>query len=166
MQRHGSSGNKMKRSSKKSSNRQSLDKQSLFKRLMGVFLNKYFMKFVITGILATILNYGVFYVLLQFFGVYYLISSSTGYISGVLLGFYINKKWTYESKTKAYKKEIAQYFVVYLISLLVGLGILKLEVSVLHIHPLIANVFMIGVTTIMNFLGTRYFVFRETKKKK
>jgi len=135
------------------------------KDLIGIFLSKHFLKFAIVGGFATILNYGLFFALFKLFNVNYLISSATGYISGVILGFYLNKTWTFESESKEYVPEVIKYFIVYAISLVVGLGLLKILVSYLNIHPLVANIGVIGCTTIMNFIGTKFFVFQKKNEK-
>ena len=121
-----------------------------------------FTKFCLVGGLSTIVNYAVFYVLFQFLGINYLISSALGYISGVFIGFNLNKKYTFQSKSKEYIVEIIKYFMVYTVSLFLGLAVLKGQVTILGINILIANVFTIGFTTMTNYIGSRYIVFHES----
>jgi putative flippase GtrA len=81
-----------------------------------------FIKFLLVGGAATILNYSVFLALYEFFDVHYLISSGTGYISGVVFGFYFNKIFTFESGSDNYYEEGAAYFAIYTASLLMSLA--------------------------------------------
>ena len=130
----------------------------LFKREVG----KQFIKFCLIGLESTVLNYLIFLILLHFLFVNYLIASAIGFISGTIFGFFFNKLWTFESKRKS-KVEIGPYFLVYLFSLGVGLLALKFIVSFMDIKPIIANVPVLVLTTIINFFGTKILVFKNKK---
>lgn len=97
--------------------------------------------------------------LLQIFSVHYFASSLLGYISGLIFGYALNRQWTFSSLIKNKAKEFSLYLGVYLFSLVTGLIVLRAVVEILHIHPLVSNVFAIGVSTVLNFLGLKYFVF-------
>ncbi len=116
-------------------------------------------KFLIVGGFSTILNYAIFYGLYKLIGIYYLLSSAIGFLSGVVFGYFFNKTWTFQSKSKA-RMEIVKYYLVYIFSLFFSLVILRIEVEYFMINPLIANIITISITTIINFAGTKFFVFR------
>lgn len=119
-------------------------------------------KFIIIGIFATIINYLCFYVLYNFVHINYMLSSAIGFLSGVIAGFPFNKNWTFKSN-KHSMKVIIPYITVYLISLILSLILLKIQVEILNINPKIANFICICFTTVTNFLGTKIFVFRNSK---
>lgn len=123
----------------------------------------HFPKFVVVGIVSTIFNYTLFYILFSIFGINYLVSSAGGYLFGVIVGFCLNKIFTFGSKSKRYVLEVSKYFSVYVVSLFLGLGLLKLLVH-FGVNILLANVFNIGLTTITNYLGSKYLVFFWKKK--
>lgn len=120
------------------------------------------LKFVIIGIYATVINYLIFYVLYNFLGVNYTISSAVGFIAGVVCGFPFNKNWTFESNKQSYKI-ILPYIAVYCISLILSLILLNIQVVYMHINPKLANFICICFTTVTNFVGTKIFVFKKTK---
>jgi len=128
-------------------------------RILHLPLTRQFIKFCMVGGVSTIFNYALFFVLFTF-GVHYLIASGSGYILGVFLGFLLNKRFTFESTSKRYDFEFFKYILVYGISLFIGLGFLRLLVS-LGISVLLANAFTIALTTTTNFLGSRFFVFER-----
>ena len=74
-------------------------------------------KFGIVGILSTVFNYGVFAFLYKIVSVHYILSSITGYVSGLLLGYFINKNWTFINQVDKSKNYIVDYFTVYVVSL-------------------------------------------------
>jgi putative flippase GtrA len=117
-----------------------------------------FVRFVIIGLLSTALNYGIFFFLLQL-NVNYMWASAVGYISGVLAGFVFNKNWTF-TKSSSNKSYLFKYLLLYAVSLGVSLLFLNLTVGKAGMDAKIANFFCIVLTTIINFAGTKYVVFK------
>lgn len=118
-----------------------------------------FIKFCIVGVIATLVNYGFFYLFLNQLKVHYLLSSSFGFICGLIVGYPLNKYWTFSSKEKAVS-HAAPYLAIYLFSLILSLFFLKIAVDYFKLLPEIANVLVIGLTTCTNFIGTKFFVFK------
>jgi len=135
---------------------QNLIESEWFKRTHNQFI-----KFVIVGILSTIINYACFYIFLEFLSVYYLVASSIGFISGVFIGYKLNKSWTFSVKESFSKRDVAKYYVVYIISLILSLIFLKITVDFIGINSKIANIIAIGITTCTNFIGTKFLVFKK-----
>jgi putative flippase GtrA len=128
-------------------------------RINKEFLDKV-LKFGLVGVIATLLNYGSFYLLYKIFGSHYLLSSVTGYISGVLLGYFLNKYWTFVKQVDISKNYLVGYFLVYLVSLVVSQLFLLVLVEVMFLNPLVSNIFAICVSTVLNFTGSNYLVFK------
>jgi len=120
-----------------------------------------FYKFIAVGIWSTIINYGVFYILLEFLNVNYLIASAAGFISGVYAGYGFNRKWTFKAKQEKKYTGIIKYYAVYIVSLILSLLFLKVVVVIVGIDPKIANILAIGLTTCTNFVGIKKFVFKR-----
>ena len=121
-------------------------------------------KFGIVGILSTVFNYSVFAFVYRIVNVHYIPSSITGYVSGLLLGYLLNKNWTYIDQVDKSKSYIIGYLVVYAVSLASSQALLFILVEFLLITPLHANIFAIVLSTMMNFLGTNFFVFKNTRE--
>lgn len=129
----------------------------MYKKLM----KSSFVKFVVVWGISTVINYTVFYVLLIFFLINYLYSSAIWYISGLIFWYFFNKLWTFEVKTKHNIEEIGKYLCVYIGSLIISLIVLNILVETAWINPLIANVLVIGLTTVMNYIWIKYLVFNK-----
>ena len=127
--------------------------------MLSIFQKKIF-KFFVVAFLATFLNYLIFYFLLEALNVDYRISSATGIISGVFLGYYLNSKWTFQ-KSKKSKSKIVKYYAVYLTSLLISIYCLQLFVSKAGMDARIGNILCICSTFCTNYIGTRFWVFKE-----
>ena len=121
-------------------------------------------KFGIVGILSTIINYGVFVFLYKVINVYYLISSISGYVLGLLFGYYINKNWTFSAQIIQKKVYIIKYVNVYLISLVSSQSFLFFLVEFWSIRPQYANILAIVLSAVINFSGINLLVFNKTEK--
>ena len=120
-----------------------------------------FLKFIVVGLFSAIINYGLFYLLLKMANINYLISSLCGFIAGVFGGFYLNKNWTYNDKNNKSNSLLWKYFSLYLFSLLISLIFLKITVDYIALNAEIANLLAIGITTCINFIGTKFVVFKK-----
>ena len=121
-------------------------------------------KFANVGVLSTLLNYSCFYILFSVYSLNYMLSSATGYLLGVFVGFMFNKGWAFQYK-KVSAKEPLQYIILYSFSLFLGLSFLRLLVDEFNIQPEIANIATITLTAITNFLGLRFWVFRKKESR-
>jgi len=129
----------------------------------GLLKNKIsveFYRFIVVGVWSTIINYGIFYILLEFLSVNYLTSSAVGFISGVFAGYGFNRKWTFKVEKEKKNTEIIKYYTVYIVSLILSLLFLKIIVDVVGVDPRIANILAIGLTTFTNFVGIKMVVFK------
>ena len=119
-----------------------------------------FKRFIVVGFFSTIFNYIVF---LTFFSTIfnYLLSSSIGYIAGLISGFIFNKKWTFQFRDQTNSTEVIKYIIVYFLSLVLSLYVLNILVDNMEIDARIANIFVIILTTVTNFLGLKFYVFRK-----
>jgi len=119
-----------------------------------------FSKFLMVGATSTALNYLFFLILLNFLDINFLIASTIGYSVGLVFGYYFNKSWTFKLEQDSNLIKF-KYFLIYMISLLSGLALLNTLVVKLSILIEIANVMVIVYTTLSNFIGTKFLVFKK-----
>ncbi len=122
-----------------------------------------FKKFAVVGFSSTAINYGVFFVLFEFFHVYYALAHVIGYVLGVLFGYAFNRSWTFESVIPKKRYEFILYVSVYIFSLIVSVSVLQILVEQGRLNPLFANVLAIGVSMVINFVGCKFLVFNEKR---
>lgn len=121
---------------------------------------KQFSKFVVVGVLSTIVNYSCFWILLDYLHLNYLLASGSGFMIGVFAGYGLNKSWTFGQKQEVVN-QVTKYYGVYLVSLILGLLLLKALTSFWGLEPKIANIIVIGFTTLTNFAGIKCLVFKK-----
>lgn len=115
-------------------------------------------KFLTVGVICTILNYICFLIFLRFLGVNLLLASSCGYIIGLLFGYSLNRAWTFQSVENSLTNKF-KYLFTYLFSLTVGLIFLQILVKNYGVAAEIANIYVILILTLLNFLGAKFWVF-------
>jgi len=118
-------------------------------------------KFLISGGLSTIINYSIFYFLHNIFNEFYILCSSTGYILGLLFGYFLNKNWTFINQITLNNNYLFPYFLAYFLSLIISQYFLYMLVEHYYFDPKIANFGAIASSTIMNFLSTNFIIFRK-----
>ena len=119
-----------------------------------------FLKIIILGFSSLIVNYSIFFIFYKFLYFHYTLAYGTGFIMGVLSAYKFNKRWTFGIK-KNTKKYFLKYFLIYVFSLFLGLGFLKFLVDYLEIIAEIGNIITICLTTVTNFLGVKFWVFKK-----
>lgn len=126
----------------------------------GVHIHTAAMRFLVVGVVSTIVNYSIYLLLLRGLEIDYLAASASGFLSGVVVGYFLNKNWTYSVKEPTSLVMVARYLSVYVFSLIAGLALLYMLVDGFAVSPLLANIVAIMLTTCTNFLGTKFFAFR------
>lgn len=119
-------------------------------------------RFIGVGIISAVINYSLFYALLFLGSVNYLVSSSVGYLAGLLLGFFLNSNWTF-GRYNLNQDILASYLFVYVSSLSLGLILLRILVHNFYVLPEIANIAILVFTTLSNFIGLKFWVFKRNK---
>jgi len=116
-----------------------------------------FIKFCIVGVTNVIISYTVYFFLIKL-GLYYLLASAIACIIGILNGYIWNLKYVFK-KSKSLNNVI-KFFIVYISSSSINLGIMYICVDVYNMHKLIAPIFAVGVGTIYNFILNKAWTFK------
>ena len=122
--------------------------------------NLQILKFIFTGLIASIINY-IIYVSLLFVFENILIATAFGYLSGLLCSFVLAKIWVFRNRsTLPVLKSFSLFCFVYF------LGGIAMYVVLITSNQVINNykiAWILGalVASINNFLGSKYFSFRK-----
>ena len=79
-------------------------------QLIKIFYDKTFLKFIIVGIIITAVGAGVMFQLYNIFNCSYWISSIMNYVVGSVVSFFLNKYFTFKSKTFSLREVV--YFII------------------------------------------------------
>jgi putative flippase GtrA len=145
-------------------------------------IQKQLIKFFMIGVLATLVDLIVYWILLQIIPMFELdldlvgekfhpdnrdLSKSMSFIIGSLVTYNLNKYWTWKQKDRSHKRFV-KFYTLYGFSLLINVFINKIALFVLHDYDVFANVplkFLIafviatGTSAVFNFIGQKLWVF-------
>ncbi|MBO5487693.1 MAG: GtrA family protein [Eubacterium sp.] len=122
---------------------------------------KELLRFLVGGGSAVIADY-LLYQLFLSAGISVSVAKAGSFCCGATVGFIINKLWTFESHNFD-SREIGKYVMLYAVSACANAIVNKAVLFVTGIG-LFAFLCATGTSTVMNFLGQKFFVFRRTDK--
>jgi len=115
-------------------------------------------RFLLVGGVNTVVGYGFFALFLLFFG--YLASLYLSYAVGVSVAFVLHRRFTFLVSGNVVV-DFVRFVGVYVISLAVNTAVLPLMVEVAGLHPLAAQAVALVVTTLISYVGHKWFSFRR-----
>ena len=118
-----------------------------------------FIKFCTVGAINTIVSLCIYYLLLNL-GV---ISITIGYIISSVCGYFLNKIWVFKKKQDKITESIFKYYILYGSALILNLLCMFILVKLLGLSDKIAPLITLIITTIYNYLFSKFWVFNRQK---
>lgn len=118
--------------------------------------NKELYRFLIVGFTAVAVDYATYNILLNIINT--AMAKGISFICGSVVGFILNKFYTFEKKAFLIS-EIIKYAVLYSCTALINAGINSLVLYIFG-HKLLAFLCATGVSTVLNFIGQKFIVFK------
>lgn len=120
---------------------------------------RHLFRFVVIGVLSVATDF-VCYQLLMAWGLSPHVAKGLSYISGMTVGFFGNKYWTFESNRRSLS-EVFAFCGLYLTTLAINVAINGLVLHLLGSESILpAYLAATAVSTVTNFLGLRLLIFR------
>ena len=131
---------------------------------MGKIFDQTFWKFILVGVINTLVGTVIMFACYNLVGLSYWISSAANYIVGSLVSYYLNKHFTFKSTEKGIKP-VLRFVINIAICYLIAYGVAK---------PLVSNILreqsksiqengamLVGMLLFvgLNYLGQRFFAF-------
>lgn len=118
-----------------------------------------FIKFGLTGVMNTLVDYAVFLVL-SYIGVNIYLSQVASYSCGMLNSYVVNRSWTFNSQKRFFGAQMIRFIVVNLSLLALSLGVLWLGTR-LGYGKLLSKLGATAVTLVLGFIVNRLWVFKN-----
>lgn len=131
-----------------------------------LFTDKIFMKFVMVGIINTLVGTTIMFVFYNVFHLNYWISSASNYIIGSLVSYLLNKNFTFRFREKGYYsllRFIINILTCYLLAYSIAKPIMHWILSDFNktIQENISMLLGMCLFVVFNYLGQRFFAFRK-----
>ena len=139
------------------------------KRLIKKLFDRTFWKFILVGIANTVVGTGIMFLFYNLLHLSYWVSSASNYLFGSILSYFLNKLFTFQNKANT-RETLPRFVINISLCYLLAYGLAKpLAMRLLSDLSLTAqeNIAMVvGMCLFVgfNYLGQRFFVFREQNK--
>ena len=122
-------------------------------------------KYNMVGVVNTLVDFAV-YQLLTFLGLHYGAAQCISYGCGILNSYFFNSRWTFQKDSGRNRGEFAAFVTVNLVSMGLSVLLLKFCYDTLNIQSnLISKAIVTPVVMLVNFSGSKLFVFKNKAKK-
>ena len=134
--------------------------------IISQFTNKTFMKFVMVGVINTIVGTTIMFVFYNVFHLSYWISSASNYFFGSIVSYLLNKHFTFNYHEKGWSS-LLRFTLNILVCYLLAYGIAKplikwiLTETSVTIQENVSMAVGMCLFVVFNYLGQRFFAFKS-----
>ena len=122
-------------------------------------LIKQIIKFGIVGVIATIIDWGIYYICYHYFGIDYKLANVLGFSVSVVFNYLISVRYVFNvDKEKDPKRNFILFIIFSVIGMLLNELILIICVSKLHLHEMLGKVIATGLVMVYNFITRKKFL--------
>ncbi len=126
-------------------------------------LHKEFLRYLVAGGLAFLIDFSLLYLCTEWFGIHYLLSNLIGYGGGFLVAYLLNVKWVFKYRRFTYiPHELGIFLLIALSGILLNEFVLYLLVENEGFNYLLAKIFATGMVFVFNFVARKYFLFSKS----
>lgn len=123
-----------------------------------------FLRYTVVGGLAFVVDFGLLFVLTEYFRMYYLLSATISFIAGLLVNYLISLLWVFKGEGSDNKiKEFTYFALIGLIGLLLNSLFLWLITDCMGVYYMLSKMISAGLVYLWNFGARKYFLFSNKK---
>ena len=135
---------------------------------IGLFTDKTFMKFVMVGVINTIVGSTIMFVFYNLFHLSYWISSASNYFFGSICSYILNKHFTFQYHERGWAslfRFTINIFVCYLLAYGIAKPLMQWILSDFSksIQENVSMLLGMCLFVVFNYLGQRFFAFKNKK---
>ncbi len=116
------------------------------------------LKFGVVGGLAFLIDYGLLYVLTEFVGIHYLISSVISFTVSLIFNYILSIKWVFDVTKKQTAKEITIFVILSVIGLGINQVVMYVGSDLLHIYYMLTKIVATAIVMVWNFVTRKIFI--------
>lgn len=136
----------------------------LIKNLIKKFCTKEIIFYGIFGILTTLVNIAIFYVLTHFIHLEENLSNAIAIVLAVLFAYFTNRKLVFNSTASTVKEklyEFGKFILGRVFTMIVELAGFFLMFNIMHIQELISKILISILVIVLNFFISKFFAFKK-----
>lgn len=122
---------------------------------------KQFIRFIISGMVITVLGISLLYILTEVIHLWYLAASVVSFITIFVVGFSLQKFWAFQNKDMEVIHRQASFSLgMGILNFFLNTALMYLLVTMLAIHYSIAQLIVYGTLGMADFFVYKFFIFR------
>ncbi len=136
------------------------------KDIIKKFLNKEVMMYILFGVLTTLVNLIISFILEGIVHIDGAIASAIGILSSVLFAYFTNRKWVFNTEAKGFKenlKEFVKFILGRAITMIIEQGGVVIFYSYMKMPFMPVKISLTIIVIILNFFFSKFFVFVKNK---
>lgn len=141
----------------------------LYNGELGLVTQKQVLKFMTVGVLNTLVDLSAYVLLTRGFGTLLsgepIVAKFFSFILGTMSSFMLNRAWTFGVTGRVNAAEVARFYTVASLALLINVSTMYVFTNVLHFYDLVALALATGITFAASFTLSKVWVFAERKVK-
>jgi len=117
-------------------------------------------KYIIVGLSSFVIDFGLFYLLFTFAGLWYIFATLISQAVAIAYNFTLNRNWSFKSNGEK-KKQFVRYMALQIWNYLFAAGALWIFVSQFDISPLLGKFFAIAIIVSWNFIIYKFVIYKD-----
>ena len=136
------------------------------KKMINKLFDKIFIKFILVGIVNTLVGTGVMFAAYNIIHMGYWFSSASNYVVGSIVSYFLNKYFTFNNTQKSWKQVIV-FIINITVCYLLAYGLAKplvrwgLRGQDIKVQDNVSMLVGMGLFVILNYFGQRLLVFKN-----
>ncbi len=122
---------------------------------------KEIINYLIFGVLTTVVNIVVYWLLNTCLNVNYLISNAIAWIVSVLFAYITNRKYVFESKNTSMMNELMKFISARLSTGIMDMILMWLLVDILAFNSMVSKIVVNVLVVVLNYILSKVFIFKE-----
>jgi len=119
-----------------------------------------FIRFSISGGIATVIDVSLLYFFTDIIGIWYLVSAILSFIVGSITHYLISRCWVFKSNSERQVKEFLSFFSIHTGNLIISIILLYLLVEYFHLWYILAKILTVAITVFTNFALQKKITFK------
>ena len=116
------------------------------------------MKFGVVGVIASLIDFGILYVLTEYLGINYLVSSTISFLASVIFNYILSVKWVFVTAKTNKTKELLLFTILSAVGLVINNLLMWVFVEKAGVYYMLAKVIATVVVMLYNFISRKILI--------
>lgn len=127
---------------------------------MNTLLNQ-ILRFGIVGVIATLIDFSLLFILTEFVGINYFYSAIISFSISLLLNYIFSIKWVFNINKETSNKLVIKFIILSIMGLGINQVIMYVLVEILLIYYMVSKIFATAVVMVWNFVTRKILIERK-----